>query len=263
MLKIFFLFNLAVYSLFFLFSSCSVKRDLIYLQDVESIKDSISVAHEVRFKPGDLISVLVSSDNAELSLAFNFPANLIQSAGGGQTGYTVGRPQFSGYLVSQDGYLDLPVVGRVFVLNKSREELVNELQIIYKDYLDNPKVLLFILNYKITILGDVVQPGTYQVPNERISLLEAIGLAGDLRITGNRKNVLIMREENGINVAYRVDLTSPIFLTSPLYYLQQNDVVYVEPGVVSRTQATLWKSSGPVLISITSFLISTILIFTR
>ena len=115
-----------------------------------------------------------------------------------------------------------------------------------------------ILNYKVTVLGDVLRPGTFKIPNERITILEAIGLAGDLNITGNRKNVKIVRDENGKKSEYLLDLTSSSIFYSPAYYLQQNDVVYVEPNTAARNNSTVWKTSGSIFISTVALVITTI-----
>ena len=115
-----------------------------------------------------------------------------------------------------------------------------------------------ILNYKVSVLGDVKLPGTYKIPNERITLLEALGLAGDLNITGNRKNVLVIRDDNGTKTEYRIDLTKKDFLASPAYYLTQNDGVYVEPSRAARSNSTMWKTSGSIFISTAALIITTV-----
>ncbi|MFN5031728.1 MAG: polysaccharide export protein, partial [Flavobacteriia bacterium] len=110
---------------------------------------------------------------------------------------------------------------------------------------------------------DVRAPGTYKIPNERITLLEAIGLAGDLKMTGQRTNVLVIRDINGRKAEYRIDLTSQDLFNSPVYYLSQNDVVYVEPNVTARTESTIWRTTGPIFISLTSLIVTTITLLTR
>ncbi|HNQ20114.1 MAG TPA: SLBB domain-containing protein, partial [Bacteroidales bacterium] len=133
----------------------------------------------------------------------------------------------------------------------------------YANYLQHPIVNIHIENFKITVLGEVNHPGTFKIPNERITILEAIGLAGDLKIAGERKNVLVIRDNDGIKTEYRVDLTSTDILYSPVYYLEQNDVVYVEPNYTARRQATVWRTEGSLFISLTSLIVTTLSIIFR
>ena len=130
-------------------------------------------------------------------------------------------------------------------------------------YINNPVVNIQILNFKVTVLGEVNTPGTFKIPNERITILEALGLAGDLKITGVRKNVLVIRDNNGEKEEFRVNLTDRELFNSPIYYLQQNDVVYVEPNAASRSNSTIWKTTGGVFISLTSLIITTIVLIVK
>jgi polysaccharide export outer membrane protein len=124
-------------------------------------------------------------------------------------------------------------------------------------YINNPIVTLQIQNYKITILGEVKNPGTYTIPNEKISLIEIIGIAGDLTIYGKRKNILVLREENGKIKEYRVDITKSEFINSTVYYLIQNDVIYVEPNQ-SKINSSRVSSTAGIFVSIAALVITTI-----
>jgi polysaccharide export outer membrane protein len=119
------------------------------------------------------------------------------------------------------------------------------------------------LNYKITVLGDVRTPGTYTIPNERITIIEALGLAGDLKPTGERKNVLVIREVAGKKVEFRVDLTSKAIFSSPVYYLRQNDVVYVQPNLTALSESSFVRATGGIFLSLTSLIVTTIALITR
>ena len=130
------------------------------------------------------------------------------------------------------------------------------------DYIKKPNINIKIANYKISYMGDVKNPGSYNIPNERITILDALALAGDVNISGQRNNVLIIREENNKKVQYRVDLRSNKILTSPVYYLQQNDVVYVEPNY-ARIQSASSNSSTSLFISITGLIITIVSLLTR
>jgi len=242
-----------------LFSSCSTKEKMVYFQSDKSIEDSLFQAkthYSPVFKKDDFISVILTADDAEAVAPFNFPVN--EAMRMTNNGYTQGNPVRRGYLIDENGNVSLPVIGEVHLAGKTRTEAVKMLEEIYNDYLQNPVVNIHIENYKITVLGDVNRPGTYKIPNERITLLEAIGLAGDLKMSGVRSNVLVIREHDGKKKEYRVDLTSKDFLASDVYYLEQNDVVYIEPNNAARAQGTFWRTTGTIFISLTSLVVTTL-----
>ncbi len=241
-----------------LLSSCATKQKMIYFQDNSNDNTTISgkTSYTPVLKKDDFISVIVTADDSEAAIPFNFPTQ--ESRNLSSNGYTQGNPVKSGYLIDEKGFVSLPVLGKVQVAGMNRMEATAMLETMYQEYLTNPVVNIHIDNYKITVLGDVVKPGTFKIPNERITILEAIGLAGDLNITGERTNILVIRDQGGEKMTYRLDLTSSDILNSPAYYLQQNDVVYVEPNSAARSQGTFWRTSGSILISVTSLIITTI-----
>ena len=148
-----------------------------------------------------------------------------------------------GYIVDKEGYIDFPVLGRIKVDGITRNQLSELLKEKLSTYLKNPIVTIQFLNFKVTVLGEVKNPGSYKVTTERISLLDALGMAGDLQISGKRKNVLLIRESGNEKQFARIDLTSSDFVDSPFFYLQQNDVIYVEPNkgrVVGGNMGTFW-----------------------
>ncbi|MDA3820355.1 MAG: polysaccharide biosynthesis/export family protein [Candidatus Delongbacteria bacterium] len=208
------------------------------------------------FKKDDFISVIVTADDAEATAPFNFPID--QSMRMANSGYTQGNPVRRGYLIDENGNVSLPVIGEVHLAGKTRSGAVEMLETIYEEYFEKPVVNMHIENYKITVLGDVNRPGTYKIPNERITILEAIGLAGDLKMSGVRTNVLVIREHDGEKKEYRVDLTSKNILASDVYYLEQNDVVYIEPNNAARAQGTFWRTTGTIFISLTSLVVTTL-----
>lgn len=246
-----------------LLSACGTKKRMVYMQGDTAIAESPST-YTPTFKPDDYISVIVTADDPTTAVPFNFPQEVVgqrqQMMGGNMM---LGMPINNGYLVDDEGYIDLPVLGTIHVGGLTRKELVIQLKEKYTAFLENPIVNVKIQNFKISVLGDVRGPGTYLVPNERITIIEAISLAGDLNITGERNNILVVREKNNERQEYRVDLTSKDVFQSPVYYLEQNDVVYVEPNVAARVQGTFWRTTGPILLSITSFAITTILLLTN
>ena len=129
------------------------------------------------------------------------------------------------------------------------------------NYLNNPTVIIRILNYKVTVLGEVKTPGTFTIPNDRVTLLDAIGIAGDLLITGSRTDVLVLREQKGEMIEYRIDLTQSDFLNSPVFYLQQNDVVYVAPNRVKQNSSVISYSNATLTLSGISILLTIFLLF--
>jgi polysaccharide export outer membrane protein len=242
--------------------SCAPRKEIVYFQT--GTIDSLGLANKnftPVFKTDDLLSIKILADDPESAALFNLPD------GGGirgiNQGYLTGNAVISGYLVDKDGNINMPIIGQVNVLGLTRIEASEHIASLVRNYLKNPVVHIQIENFKITILGDVGRSGTYRIPNERITLIEAIGLAGDLRITGMRTNVLVIRDRNGVKTEYRVDLTSKEFLQSPVYYLEQNDVVYVEPNVTARSQASMWRSTGGFFISLSSLIITTVVLITR
>ena len=202
---------------------CASSKKVVYLQDIK-VDKRVKAACEYRtvIHVDDLLSIIVSCDDIEAALPFNTPM-----IGLGKE-VTSGNQQAAlGYLVDKEGYVDFPVLGKLQVDGISRNDMLKEK---LSGYLKNPIVTIQFLNFKVTVLGEVRNPGSYKVNSERISILDALGMAGDLQINAKRKNVLVMREDGNEKVFSRVDLTSSELLHSPFFYLQQNDVVYVEPS---------------------------------
>ncbi len=167
------------------------------------------------------------------------------------------------YLVDRDGEIDFPVIGKLKIAGLSPEEVRALLRDKLSDYLKDPIINIRLMNYTVTVLGEVNNPGTYPVNGEQITVLEALGLAGDLTIKGMRKNVLIIRDFNGTKVYTRIDLTRKDVLDSPVYYLTQNDVVYVEPNNSAIASSSLDQRTS-ITISIISTLITTaVILITR
>ena len=199
-----------------LLGACASPKDVVYLQDVK-INSRVKAALQYRtvIHVDDLLSIVVSCDDIETALPFNTPM-----IGLGQNNTRTGNDQLYGYLVDTDGTIDFAVLGKIKVEGLSRTELAAK----------NPIVTIQYLNFKVTVLGEVKAPGSYKVNSERVSIFDALGMAGDLQINAKRKNVLVMREDGDEKVFAQLDLTSENIIHSPFFYLQQNDVVYVEPN---------------------------------
>lgn len=243
----------------FFFASCRNKRNLVYFQEqADSVARS---AHRFTpvFEVDDLLSITINAADPEAVKIFNLPVVAVSQ----NNGYTQGNTVPTGYLVDASGAVRLPVIGKVQVAGKNRTELTDTIRKLLEGYLKDPTIQIQILNFKVTVLGQVNNPGTFKIPNERITLLEAIGLAGDLKMTGVRKNVLVIRDSSGVQQEYRVDLTRKELFTSPVYYLKQNDVVYVEPNAAARSEGTVWRTTGAIFISLTSLVVTTIVLVTK
>lgn len=237
-------------------SSCGTRKKMVYFQEPS---DSLSTTAIHQFTPvfevDDLLQITITAEDQEAAKAFNQIPTTPTSA---NNGYLTGVPANTGYLVDAAGNIQLPVLGKLSVAGKNRMELVDTIQQRLVGYLKNPTVQIQIQNFKVTVLGGVQNPGTFKIPNERITLLEAIGLAGDLKMTGVRKNVLVLRDSMGVKKEYRIDLTKKELFDSPVYYLKQNDVVYVEPNAAGRSEGTVWRTTGSIFISITSLVVTSI-----
>lgn len=247
---------------FVLLTSCGSKKRMVYFQGDKEIKD-VTASYAPVFKKDDYLSVVVTADQPETALLFNFPQDV---AGGNQRQMMggqmqLGRPVTNGYLVDDEGYIDLPVIGNTKVAGLNRKELKKKLVDIYDEYLDNPIVNIKILNFRVTVLGDVKSPGVKLIPNERITIPEVIALSGDLNPTAVRDNVLLIRERDGVRTEYRLDFTNKEVLSSEVYYLEQNDLVYVEPNAAARTQGSYWRSALPSILSIIGVGLTTVLLF--
>lgn len=207
--------------------SCGSSKKVVYLQDVDvNRRIKAECEYKTVIHQDDLLSIIVSCDDLESATPFNTPMIGL----GREVTSTSSQQIPRGYLVDKNGEIDFPVLGKLKVVGISRNELSDMLKERLSTYLKNPIVTIQFQNFKVTVLGEVKNPGSYKVLSERVSLFDALGMAGDLQINGKRKNVLIMRERGDEKEFARVDLTSSEFIDSPFFYLQQNDVVYVEPN---------------------------------
>jgi len=238
-----------------LFFSCASKKDVVYFQDAKDYETLVSNnSYTNKFKVDDVISINVSTLDPQASVPFNLYR-------GSQEGGI--RPEQLDYIVNKDGNIDFPVIGDVNVLGLTPAETKFLLKEKLSTYLKNPIINIRLKNFSVTVLGQVNRPGTYLVDGEQITILEALGLANDLNIKGMRNNILVIRDFNGTKVYNRIDLTKTESLNSPVYYLTQNDVVYVQPNKSAVTSSALDNRAG-LTISIASLLItSTILLLTR
>ena len=239
------LFTLTITSciyLLLLFTSCLNSKKIPYFQDIQDpskqYTQTIKESYEAHIEPDDIIEIIVNSINPQATAIFNL-GNNTPAISGQTTASTMSTAVFTndlrnqnstGYLVNKQGIIDFPVLGKLSVKNLTMSQLKDMLVLKLDQYLKNPIVNVRLLNYKITVLGEVNKPSSFTLQSERVSVMDAIGLAGDLTIYGKRENVLLVREENGQRNFIRLNLNSSKLFQSPYYYLKQNDVIYIEPN---------------------------------
>ncbi len=231
------------------FASCLPRKRIAYFQEKDqSVKtDSAfeSMKYEPVIQPNDIISIYVTSLSPEASSFFNTTA-----ASGNAGDKSVGNlPTAIGYLVDVNGNIEIPLVGQLKVGGLTTAKATDMVKSKLEKFLQNPSVRIYFENYRVTLLGEVARPGVYKVPNEKMTLPEAIGLAGDLTIFGQRNNILVIREEDGKKQFERLDLTNKEIFKSPFYHLHPNDIVYVEPGKGKRATADNFYRVAPIIIS--------------
>lgn len=239
-------------SLFAISCADSRKAAYFYGQKDATISSTVTVPQTV-IRSNDLLSINVSDLNAEATNIFNTPnTTFIPTAGLTASGALI---QSTGYLVKADGTILFPVLGAVkasgLTINQLSEQLVRTL--VSKKLLVNPIVIIRYLNWRVTVLGEVNRPTVVNVPDERISLLEALGLAGDITIYGKKENVMIIRDEEGQKVIKRLNLNSSEIFQSPYYYLRANDIVYVEANNAKVAGSSRTTQILPILLSGLSF----------
>lgn len=219
-------------------SSCKTTKDYIYLQDVVAGNHYTFNRHEPVVHPGDKLNITVSCKNPELAVPFNSNGGVVQISSTGNMLNQETQPRAISYTVDSDGNIEFPIFGLIHVAGLTAKEVQNLIKnlIIEGKYITNPLVTMEFLNFKYTVLGAVGHNGPQSSESGRVTLLEAIAQAGDLTPNANTKCVKVFREEDGHEVMYEHDLTTSDFLNSPCYYLQQNDVVYVEPKEKARKE---------------------------
>lgn len=221
--------------------ACSTSKNITYFQDLRPGESELTLAApvEIKIQPKDKLSILVNSQDPRLTNLFNLPIFTQQIGQEGNTGSSRG---VSGYTVDTDGNIDFPVLGQLYIAGMTREEVAayikKELQ--SHDLIKDPVVIVEYMNLSISVMGEVNRPGRYNIEKDELTILDALSQAGDLTIFGKREKVLVLRKENGKQRVYGINLCSGEHLyTSPVYYLQQNDVVYVEPNETKSRQSTV------------------------
>lgn len=252
---------LALLSVVFL-GACSVPKDVVYFQGVDDLTieqtEMMNQSYSSKIVPDDLLTITVTSWDPSVVTPFNPPVYAFATEG---TDKVEASRQLQTYLVDKDGYINFPVIGLIHVAGLTKQQLVDKLKTDISKYVKDVNVNVQIVNYKITVLGEVVRPGTVAVTNDRISVLDALGRVGDLTINANRKNVLVIRDQDGKKEFARLDLTDPAIFASPYFYLTQNDVVYIEPNKAKRKNAR-YSAAQQYSITVFSSILSAVSVIT-
>lgn len=248
----------------FLFASCKSYERVVYLQNagtpaIFSADEQYPIPEPI-IREGDLLVITINTNTPEAAIPFNLPlvpGNLATSysmKGSNNLSYGLG---LQNYLVDARGVLTFPVLGEVKVAGMTKRQLCEYLsEKMYPKYLtESPIVLIRFANFRISVLGEVARPGTYPIDSERVNILEALALAGDMTIYGNRADILLVRESNGLRESVRIDLRDKNLIYSPYFYLQQNDILYIEPNAPRRRSAGI-STAETISISIVGTLIS-------
>lgn len=257
-----------ILALFFL-SSCATPKNIAYFQNrLVDQPEQIDKHGGIVIQPKDMMSIVVSSKNPELVVMFNLP--IVSYQAGSEITSSGGYQRLMGYVVDNDGFIDFPILGRLKVSGLTRWELSEMIKarLLDEGYLTDCVVTVEFMNFKVSVIGEVNSPGTYTIEGDKVTVLQAISLAKDLTIFGQRENVTVIRERNSERVMYQINLCDVSMFNSPAYYLQQNDIVYVEPSAIKARQSTtddkalrmtsIMVSSGSLLISVASLIINLI-----
>lgn len=227
-----------------LLSACGTSKKVVYFQDLKPGESEIKLpeVQAVTVQPEDKISIIVNSRDPQLTDLFNLPY-VTRQLGQSSNTYTSQNSQgISGYTVDSNGEIDFPVLGKIYVAGKKREQIAEYIrsELMRENLVKDPVVTVEFMNLCVSVMGEVNHPGRFAIDRDRITVLDALSMAGDLTIYGNRSKVLVMRQEGDVQRVYGLNLTSGEHVyTSPAYYLQQNDVVYVEPNSVKARQSTV------------------------
>jgi len=241
-----------------LLQSCVSKKEMLYLQDLESFNNTEVTFTNHTLQVDDILKISVRALMPEAALPYN------NVTGGSVVANNIDVMKLDGYLVSQNSTINFPVLGELSVKDKTTQDLENDIKKLLVDggYLISPNVTVRLLNAKFTILGEVLRPGTFSFTENNISLLQALGLAGDLTINGSREDVVVLRYVDGVQTTARINLTSANFLSGSYQMIKPNDVIIVNPNS-ARVSSAGYVGNLSAILSIASVILTSILLFTR
>ncbi|MDR0228485.1 MAG: polysaccharide biosynthesis/export family protein [Flavobacteriaceae bacterium] len=238
-------------------TSCESRKNVVYFQQDQTVLDASYVINAPKLKAGDILMISVTGEDPKTVAPFNQMSMYNQGTSNATT-----SSYLPTYTVDKKGEIWFPKLGKVQVAGLTRLQAVRKMEGLLSEYIKTPGVQMKLKNFKVTVLGEVKAPSQYTIDGDRVTVLEALAMAGDLTINGVRNNVLVIREIDGVKTEYRMDLTKRESLNSPAYYLSQNDVVYVEPNN-AKVQSSKYSSNYPLFISIAGIIITIISVLTR
>ena len=255
------IFILLINLVFIFLNSCTSQKKLDYLQNIENVALETSIKNaKSTIQPNDQLVILVTAKDMDVVKPFNqnfSSGQILQYSTASNNMPTQNQTSTPGptYVVDSNGNIEFPVIGKINTENKTTEELRDILKKEISKYVVNPQVSVKNTNYKITVLGEVNRPGTYNIPEAQTTVLEVLGLAGDLTIYGNREGILVLRNIDGTMTKERLDLTKADFINSPYFYLKQNDVIIVSPNETKQKTSRLDPNAG-IYISVASIVVT-------
>ena len=238
-----------------LLSSCASKKDLYYFQDIDDMEIKNSYKY-LNIQPGDILDIQIKALNPESVIVFQRQSTLMQQ------NVQFQNRAIDGYLVGDDYSINLPLIGSISTSGLNTSSLSDEIVKKLTPYIKNPSVNVRILNFRVSVLGEVTLPGTYTFLEERVSIPQALGQAGDLTINGDRNNVLLIRDLNGNKTNQFIDLTKSDFINSSNYFLKQNDVLYIRPNN-AKVKSSGLVGNASTLVSILSLAVSLFIVINR
>ena len=241
-----------------LLQSCVSKKEMLYLQDIASYNNTEVTFTNHTLQVDDILKITVGALMPEAALPYN------NVTGGSVVANNIDIMKLDGYLISQNSTINFPVLGELSVKDKTTQDLENDIKkrLVDGGFLINPNVTVRLLNAKVTILGEVNMPGTFSFTENNISLLQALGLAGDLTINGSREDVVVLRRLDGVQTTTRINLTSAKFLNGPYQMVKPNDVIVVNPNSAKVSSAGYVGNLSAIL-GIASIVLSSIILLTR
>lgn len=241
-----------------IFSSCGTRKSMVYLQPDSTHINTVFEQYIPKIQKNDIVTIAVTAADPKVTAPFN----PVSSLSGGAMNQNVDLALRPTYTVDNNGDVTLPLLGKVHIEGLTRIEAMEKLRIELSQYIKDPGVNMNFNNFRVSVLGEVAKPGSFIIPTERITVLEALGMAGDMTIRGVRHHVTLIREVDGKKSIHHLDLTKQETLNSPYYYLAQNDVIYVEPNKAQINNSKLGANTN-IIISIAGLIITVISVLTR
>lgn len=260
-MRLFLKFSLALCGVLFtlmMLNSCGSRKEMVYFQPDSTKVHTLYEQFVPKIQPSDILTISVGAADPKVTAPFTS----LSVGAVGTPGQNVDLALRPTYTVDEEGYIQFPMLGRIKVSGLTRLEAIASIQKQLEPYIKSPNVNMNFNNFRVSILGEVAKPGSFIMPTERVTILEALSMAGDMTIRGVRNNVLVIREVDGKKSMHRLDLTKQETLNSPYYYLAQNDVVYIEPNQTQANNSKLGANTN-IVISIAGLVITIVSLLIR